>query len=54
MKHKRVQPALAVPVLATALFFALLRVQAEEPAALMCSRPPELALFLRAASIIAA
>jgi hypothetical protein len=54
MKHKRVQPALAVPVLATALFFALLPVQAEEPAALMCSRPPELALFLPAASIIAA
>jgi YARHG domain len=34
MKHKRVQPALAVPVLATALFFALLPVQAQEPASI--------------------
>jgi hypothetical protein len=32
MKHKRVQPALAVPALAMGLFFAVLPVQAQEPA----------------------
>jgi hypothetical protein len=32
MKHKRVPPALAVPVLATALFFAPLAVQPQQPA----------------------
>jgi hypothetical protein len=32
MKHKRVQAASAVPVLATGLFFAVLPVQAQEPA----------------------